>query len=115
LLMLPEGVSQRQLISNRSVEPPVQHVLHLRPLFADDAVPGTVATGAIGHDEVIAKKPLINAANRTNGRLGALVAIMGLEADAEQAERLEGIAELQELRFGIDAHAANAIHEPGIA
>ena len=40
---------------------------------------------------------------------------MDFEGDAEQAEGLKGVGELQELGFGVDAGAAVGGDEPGVA
>jgi hypothetical protein len=71
--------------------------------------------GAVGHDEVVAEGAFVDGTDGADGGLGALVGGVGLEADAEQVKGFEGVGELEELGFGVDAGAAVRGGEPGVA
>ena len=60
------------------------------PVFADDAEPGTVAVGAVGHDEVVAEGAFVDAADGAHGGLGLLVVVVGFEGYAVEVEGFEG-------------------------
>ena len=64
---------------------------------------------------MVADGAFVDGADGLEGQLGFLVGGVGFEAYAEQVERVEGVGELEELGFGVDAGAAPGAGQPGVA
>ena len=83
------------------------------PFAGDDAVIDGVAVDAVPGDAVVAECAFALGADALNGALGALVAAVGFEADAQGGQVVKGVAQHQVLAFGVDGGALVGHAVPG--
>src|SRR4051812_1901958 len=88
---------------------------HRRPLVVDDRVVRAVARRAAGQDHVLAEDALELGAQRDQGAARALVARVGLELHAAGAERLEGVAQQQQLGLRVDPRPPHGRRVPRVS
>src|SRR5713226_2832768 len=75
---------------------------HRQPLGIDDAEIDRMPDAGGGADHVIAEDAFFLGAEAEDSVPRALVQRVGLEFDADAAERLEGVTQHQVLGFGVD-------------
>src|SRR5215211_1915904 len=89
--------------------------LHVRPLRGHDRVQHRVAQAAVAADVLVAQDALADRAEPRDRRLRALVADVGLDRDAVRSERLERVAEEQQLGLRVDRGSPPRPPDPGAA
>src|SRR5215216_8153250 len=88
---------------------------HGRPLLRHDRVHHRVAQAAVAADVLVAQHALAHGSEPGDRRLRALVADVRLDRDAVGAERLERVAEEQQLGLRVDRAAPPWPSDPGAA
>lgn len=88
---------------------------HGRPLLVEDRVEGGTAHGTVEPPRMGPADPLAGEPEPLHRGARAPVAGVGAQRDAAHAPGLEGVAEHEQLRLGVDARPLGARGQPGIA
>ena len=87
--------------------------LYCRPFVDDDREVDRVSDRAVLPSHVSAKGPLLGCAESVSWRLATACCVrVGLGLNARDAEDLEAVRELQELRFGVYTRPLPLRHDP---
>jgi hypothetical protein len=86
-----------------------------QPLRVDDRKVNRVADATRRRDSVLAERPFFFRADAEDRVARLLVECVGLELDADAAERFERVGQQQELRFGVRGGALKGGRDPGPA
>src|SRR5712691_11974003 len=88
---------------------------HVRPFSRENAVHHHIAHAAVATDAVMANHPVLLGAERFDGALRPKIEIVGPQADHFAGERVERMAQQQQLAGGVDVRALAAAAVPGMA
>src|SRR4051812_46077875 len=88
---------------------------HVRPFGGENAVHHDVARAAIATDAEMANDAVLPGAKRLDGALRTEIEIVRAQADHLTAQRVERVAQQQELAGRVDVGALAAATVPGVA
>src|SRR5262245_44756128 len=99
----------------RHLQLPVEVRLHGRPFAGDDAVDAGVAQRAVSGDLVVAQNAVELGAQPLDAGSALAVEEVGAELHGDATQRLEGVAEQQELAVRVEVGALHGSAIPGRA
>src|SRR5687767_11397975 len=102
-------------ISARTIELEAQMTLHRRPLAFQNTEHDRVAINPVGRDLVIAEDTVLLGAKSRNGGTRPLIEPAGAELDGDAPQRLERVAQEQDLGLGVHGRSLKALRIPRIA
>src|SRR5438445_4000077 len=102
------------ILSLVPIEPQLEMPPHIRPLSSEDAVHHDVAGAAVAPDAEMANHAVLLGAERLNGALRSKIEVVRAETDDLAAQRLEGVAQQQELAGRVHVRALAALPIPRV-